>query len=75
MIEKAMFGPFFDLISKWRALAFNHQKAAEELEFLNDTEEEILLHRESAYVYRACADDLSELVGPIPPEERDDSEF
>jgi hypothetical protein len=66
MTDKEMFGPLFGLISKWRALALNHQKAAEELELANDCEEEILLHRESAHVYGACADDLSELVCPLP---------
>jgi hypothetical protein len=63
----------FDLISKWRALALNHQKAAEELGLANDSEEEILLHRESAHVYGACADDLGELVCPLPP--LDDTEI
>ena len=71
MTDKEMFGPLFGLISKWRALALNHQKAAEELELANDCEEEILLHRESAHVYGACAYDLSELVCPILPEQDD----
>ena len=69
MTDKEMFGPLFGLISKWRALALNHQKAAEELGLANDSEEEILLHRESAHVYGACAYDLSELVCPVPPEQ------
>ena len=69
MTTHEMSAPLFDLISKWRALALNHQKAAEELELANDCEEEILLHRESAHVYGACAYDLSELVCPVPPEQ------